>query len=779
MTIEAQALELHSEAAHRDVALPAAQRPGNVRTSMSVGGRQRALGRRDLSRREGTPTAPPTSIVPADYPPASERELEAQEPTPNRRQRAAVRRHESLAFTAHLGAEPTLAPPVAPAPETPDPSPERARIERELGIEARAFCLARYGIPPVAPPAERTDREQLERTLLGDLSRWHVGARRSVRTEIREQAVLQAQAEDERHIAERQQLQKDLDERWVELRDLRACAERRVGEWVDSETRRRDAARAEQQAALDAEWQSRVDADPESVTAALRAAVDDFAGVLGYLGGVAVMVVDCPSRDDMIADSGLIYGTAGPAFTRPRSEAERNRLYLSAIASRVLAAVGRVLSATPAVDAVICVAVRVRDDATAFLREPVYVGTFRRAYAERLAAEGRWTAHPDTLRDTLKEAEEVKLNVDDRTQEIVELSLDDDPSLRAVIRQMDPAVRAGESAEGTSDRNAVSLLLMDRGDREHNAADDRRGSKVTDFQSDTDTSLLQSDRDNAGHQPSGGADATSGVTLPQLTSEDPEPPQEAASVGEPGAPKEQSAGDKRLSSEESWGEAAATRKDPLLDALHDADGSVRRAAVEGISRRNDPNDTPLLLSALGDQDQIVRLEAVYALKDRLSPDMRRDALVEASGEGDEVGRRKAIEALADLGDQRDTPVLVKALQDPDDSIRLEAIYAIGQRLTPDVHDGLIAACSDTNARVRQKAVAAMAELGDDRDTPLLLKTLQDSDSSVRFEAMNALKARSAVGSRDQLSEPLLAAMKSEDAIVRQAAVKLLIRAEHP
>src|SRR5207253_834690 len=38
--------------------------------------------------------------------------------------------------------------------------------------------------------------------------------------------------------------------------------------------------------------------------------------------------------------------------------------------------------------------------------------------------------------------------------------------------------------------------------------------------------------------------------------------------------------------------------DPLPEALKDSDGSVRRAAVEAISRRNDPNDTPLLLLAL-------------------------------------------------------------------------------------------------------------------------------------------------------------------------------------
>src|SRR5207302_9052664 len=52
--------------------------------------------------------------------------------------------------------------------------------------------------------------------------------------------------------------------------------------------------------------------------------------------------------------------------------------------------------------------------------------------------------------------------------------------------------------------------------------------------------------------------------------------------------------------------------DPLPEALRDSDGSVRRAAVEAIGRRNNPADTPLLLKCLSDPDDIVRLEAMYA-----------------------------------------------------------------------------------------------------------------------------------------------------------------------
>ena len=56
------------------------------------------------------------------------------------------------------------------------------------------------------------------------------------------------------------------------LEALRDRAAHDLDEWVSEETRRREAARVEQQAVLDGEWQRLIDADPNSVTATLRAA---------------------------------------------------------------------------------------------------------------------------------------------------------------------------------------------------------------------------------------------------------------------------------------------------------------------------------------------------------------------------------------------------------------------------------------------------------------------------------------------------------------------------
>ena len=117
------------------------------------------------------------------------------------------------------------------------------------------------------------------------------------------------------------------------------------------------------------------------------------------------------------------------------------------------------------------------------------------------------------------------------------------------------------------------------------------------------------------------------------------------------------------------------------------------------------------------------------------------------------------------------------MNDRNHKVRLQAIYAVKYRLAPDMRDALIKACRDVDVSVRRKAIEALAELGDERDTPLLLKALKDSDSSVRLEAIYALESRSMLGSERKLSGPLLEAMRDEDATVRQVAVRLLGRSE--
>ncbi len=829
---------------------------------------------------------------------------------------------ESVAFALHLDADPTVRRPTAPEADTPDSEPERARIERELGIVALASSLAEYGTPPAAPPAEHADRDALEgellRTATADIPPWNVSARRTLRHDVRDQASDQAQAEDERLAAEQRQLQQELDARWAELNALRDRAAKDVEQWVNEEVTRREVARVEQQAALDSEWQRLIDADSDSVTETLRAAFPDgTTTVLGSLDGIAVVIVACPGMDDVIGEEEPAFTSAGRPTVHARSEARRNDLYLSAIASRVLAAVGRALSTTPAVRAVTCVAVGACESSDRPW-EPIYVGTFQRAYAERLLAEGRWSPDPDALAEAVEDAEEVDLEVTGRTQEIAALDLSDDPGLAAVIDQMDPAIRSDEDAARTSDQQAIKTFL-NYADPEHDTDDEKGRDETADLQDDTDTAAhepasgaestqyesthersprdtplplealksdqeavktflnypdaehdmdddkrgdepadLRYDTDTAAHEPPRGPASTPHESTQERTPDGSEPSQDAIASGRGGDPLPAAPEDSDDSARRAAVEAIETRSDssdtpPLLEALksdqeavkaflsypdaehdtdddergdepadlrydadtaahepprgpastphestqectpdgskpsqdaiapgrggdplpaalEDSDDSVRRAAVEAIGRRNDPSDTPMLLEALADRDDFVRLEAIYAVKDRLTLGMRRDALINACGDIDENVRRRACEALAVLGDERDTSLLVEALEDSDSGVRLEAIRAVRDRLAPDMRDVLIKACDDVDENVRRKAFEALAELDDERDTPLLLNALNDRDDHARLETIYAVKSRL---TPDMHRDALIKACGDVDENVRRKAFEAL------
>ena len=166
---------------------------------------------------------------------------------------------------------------------------------------------------------------------------------------------------------------------------------------------------------------------------------------------------------------------------------------------------------------------------------------------------------------------------------------------------MDPAIRSDENAALASDQDALKTFLSPQdvqADREHT-------SGLHESEPDVDRSAHES------------------------SSSEPEDSAQSRIADPP-------------RTDDALGVAATEGDDPLSEALADNDGSVRRAAVEAISGRNYPNDTPLLLKALRDSDEAVQLEAMHALKDRLGPDSRRDVLVKACHDSDATVRREAI-----------------------------------------------------------------------------------------------------------------------------------------
>ena len=194
------------------------------------------------------------------------------------------------------------------------------------------------------------------------------------------------------------------------------------------------------------------------------------------------------------------------------------------------------------------------------------------------------------------------------------------------------------------------------------------------------------------------------------------------------------------------------------------------------------NDLPVLIAALGDKDEMVRLNAAYSLgtvgapavpalietwreasKDTDSPGSENEsfqhatyalsaiggpavpALINALQDKNESIRASAAYALGDIGDsaQEAVPLLTQALQDESAWVRRHAAEALGLIGQPaqNTVSALTRLLPDEHYWIRDNAARALARLGPAAEAavPALMDTLNDENRYVRFHAMFALK----------------------------------------
>jgi HEAT repeat protein len=130
-----------------------------------------------------------------------------------------------------------------------------------------------------------------------------------------------------------------------------------------------------------------------------------------------------------------------------------------------------------------------------------------------------------------------------------------------------------------------------------------------------------------------------------------------------------------------------------------------------------------------------------------------------------IARRNAAWALGALDDSSASPVLLKALGDPESPVREQAAWALGAIDEPSAVDALIRALKDAEARVRKQVAWALGAIDDSRAVPALMESLKDPDPEVRKQAAWALGA---IGDNRAL-DALLPALKDSHAEVRRQA----------
>jgi len=215
---------------------------------------------------------------------------------------------------------------------------------------------------------------------------------------------------------------------------------------------------------------------------------------------------------------------------------------------------------------------------------------------------------------------------------------------------------------------------------------------------------------------------------------------------------------------------------PLISALKDEDGNVRRAAVEALGEFKDPRAVEPLISALEDEDWHIRLAAEAALEEinpkwRETEEAKRKVpeFISALKDKDGNVRYRAAEALGELKDPRAVEPLISALKDENGSVRSAAVWVLGELKDPRAVEPLISALKDENWSVRRAAAVALGELKDPRAVETLISALKDEFGSVREAAAVALGELK----DPRVVETLISALKDEFGSVREAAAGAL------
>jgi HEAT repeat protein len=169
--------------------------------------------------------------------------------------------------------------------------------------------------------------------------------------------------------------------------------------------------------------------------------------------------------------------------------------------------------------------------------------------------------------------------------------------------------------------------------------------------------------------------------------------------------------------------------------------------AEALGEIGHNSTVPTLIAAFKDSGGNMHEETENALVTIGKPAI--PALSAALKDSDRGVRRRAAEALGEIGHVSAVPILIEALKDGSKHVRLrakasnsgvrqQAAKALGKIGHVSAVPALIEALKDGGEHVRSRAAEALGAIGDDTAVPALIVALKDSDEYVRKRATEAL-----------------------------------------
>jgi HEAT repeat protein len=185
----------------------------------------------------------------------------------------------------------------------------------------------------------------------------------------------------------------------------------------------------------------------------------------------------------------------------------------------------------------------------------------------------------------------------------------------------------------------------------------------------------------------------------------------------------------------------ALAAEPLGDALaqlKSPDLIKRRIAIQELVTLRNPASAPAVIEALKDKDDYVRTQAVRALGfmryAAAGPQITRMLAEDKSREV----RESAALSLRFINDPGAAPTLIKALKDPEESVRIMAIQTLAYFRNHAAAGPIAELAKDSSPRVRRSAITALGQLREAASQPTLVAALKDTDAAVRADAAQAL-----------------------------------------
>lgn len=191
-------------------------------------------------------------------------------------------------------------------------------------------------------------------------------------------------------------------------------------------------------------------------------------------------------------------------------------------------------------------------------------------------------------------------------------------------------------------------------------------------------------------------------------------------------------------------QADSTRNDPLtltaalVKLLQDPSPDVRRTAALSLGKIGHSAGTQGLAKALSDHDPLVREYSAWALG-QIGEEVNTDAalaVVSALGDPHPAVKKSAAKALGHIGVREPMmPLLLEGLSVGEAPSRRAVVEALMHLEGKNAYSALLEALNDPDPQVRQGAIAALGEIGNQEVRPKLrMSLLRDRNVGVRTEA---------------------------------------------